>query len=164
MTFLWSSLNANNCICKLCKHNVIHIRHNRMWFISGFSSLFTNWLASSVHGYCAGLRVERFASWLGHFVFLCYIVGRPFVKRSARYHRNVVCLSVCLSGLSVTLVYCGQTVGRTKVKLWTQVGLGPSHITLDGDSAPPQSKRHSNPIFGPYLLWPNGWMDQDATW
>jgi len=19
-------------------------------------------------------------------------------------------------------------------------------------------------IFGPYLLWPNGWMDQDATW
>ena len=20
------------------------------------------------------------------------------------------------------------------------------------------------PIFGPYLLWPNGWMDQDATW
>ena len=20
------------------------------------------------------------------------------------------------------------------------------------------------PVFGPYLLWPNGWMDQDATW
>jgi len=20
------------------------------------------------------------------------------------------------------------------------------------------------PIFGPCLLWPNGWMDQDATW
>jgi len=30
--------------------------------------------------------------------------------------------------LSVTLVYCGQTVGWIKVKLGTQVGLGPGHI------------------------------------
>jgi len=36
--------------------------------------------------------------------------------------------------LSVTLVYCGQTVGRIKMKLGTQVG--PSHIVLDGDTAP----------------------------
>jgi len=36
-------------------------------------------------------------------------------------------------------------------------GLGPGHIVLDGDPAPP-------PIFGPCLLWANGWMDQDATW
>jgi len=39
-----------------------------------------------------------------------------------------VCLSVCmyvLSCLSLTLVYnCGQTVGRIKVKLGMQVGLG----------------------------------------
>jgi len=25
-------------------------------------------------------------------------------------------------------------------------------------------KGHSLPIFGPCLLWPNGWMDQGATW
>jgi len=25
-------------------------------------------------------------------------------------------------------------------------------------------KRQSPPIFGPFLLWPNGWMHQDATW
>jgi len=25
-------------------------------------------------------------------------------------------------------------------------------------------KRAQPPIFGPCLLWPNGWMDQDATW
>jgi len=25
-------------------------------------------------------------------------------------------------------------------------------------------KGHSPPLFGPCLLWPNGWMDQDATW
>jgi len=33
----------------------------------------------------------------------------------------------CLSVLSVTLVYCGQTVGRIKMKLGMQVGLGPGH-------------------------------------
>ena len=36
-------------------------------------------------------------------------------------------------------------------------------IVLDGDPAPlPQ--RGTSPNFRPYLLWPNGWMDQDATW
>ena len=49
------------------------------------------------------------------------------------------------------------------MKLGTQVGLGLGHIVLDGDPAPPLPKGHSPPIFGPYLLWPNGWMDQDAT-
>jgi len=43
-----------------------------------------------------------------------------------------------------------------------QVGLGPGHIVLDGDPAPlPQ--RVEPPIFGSYLLLPNGWMDEDAT-
>ena len=49
-------------------------------------------------------------------------------------------LSVCLSCpvcLSLTLVHCGQTVGRIKMKLGMQVGLGPGHIVLDGDPAPP---------------------------
>jgi len=78
------------------------------------------------------------------------------------------CLSVCLSVLSVlsvTFVHCGQTVGRIKMKLGMRVGLGPNHIVLDGDPAPPPPKRHSPPpIFGPYLLRPNGCMDQDVTW
>jgi len=75
-------------------------------------------------------------------------------------------LSDCLSILSVTLVYCGQTVGWIKMKLGTEVGLGPGHIVLDGDPAPPQPKGHSPepPIFGPCLLRPNGSMDQDAIW
>jgi len=77
------------------------------------------------------------------------------------------------------------------MKLGMQVGLG--HTVLDGDPAPPemwynpQFSAHvrcgqmplgmdvglgpgafvrwglSPPIFGPCLLWPNGWMDQDAT-
>jgi len=33
-------------------------------------------------------------------------------------------------------VYCGQTTGWIKVSLGTEVGLGPSHIVLDGKPAP----------------------------
>ena len=72
-------------------------------------------------------------------------------------------LSVCLTCLSVTLVYCGQTVRRIKMKLDVRVGLGPGHIVLDGDPAP-TPKGHSPAIFGPYPLSQNGWMDQEATW
>jgi len=44
------------------------------------------------------------------------------------------------------------------------VGLGPDHIVLDGNSAPPMLKgAQPPPIVGPCVLWPNGWMDQDAT-
>jgi len=77
---------------------------------------------------------------------------------------SVRCLS-CLSCLSVTLVYCGHTVGRIKMKLGAQVGLGPGHIVLGGDPALPPLKGH-NPhpqkFFGPYLLRPNGCMDQNV--
>ena len=55
--------------------------------------------------------------------------GRPFVKRFALCYRTVV--------LSVMLVYCFQTAGQIKMKLGLQVGLGPGHIVLDGDPAPP---------------------------
>jgi len=41
-----------------------------------------------------------------------------------------------LSCLSVTFVHCGQTVGRIKMKLSMQVGLGPGHIVLGWHPAP----------------------------
>jgi len=147
------------------------------------------------------------------------IFGRPFVKRFALRCRTVV-LTVCLSCpvlscpvcLSVTLVYCGQMLGRIKMTLATLVGLGPGHsirwgpsfpsrkgaqpptlqfsahvscgqtagwikmplgmevglgpgdFMLDADHLPLSKKGTAPPIFGPYLLWPNGWMDQDGTW
>ena len=61
-------------------------------------------------------------------------------------------------------VYCGQTAGWIKMVLGTEVGLSPCDFVLAGDPAR-SSKRglSSLPIFGPRLLWPNGWMDQDAT-
>jgi len=62
-------------------------------------------------------------------------------------------------------VYCGQTAGWFKMPLSVDVGLSPGHTVLYGDPAPPPPKGHSpHPIFGPHLLWPDGWMDQDATW
>ena len=89
-------------------------------------------------------------------------------------------MSVCLSVhpiLSVTLVYCGQTVRRIKMKLSIQHaahaykilsynhdagigrGLGPGRIVLDGYPAPLPNGHNLHLIFGPYLLWPNGCMD-----
>jgi len=55
------------------------------------------------------------------------------------------CLSV-LFCLSVTLVYCGQTVGWIKIKLGMQVGLCRGHIVLDGDPAPPKRDTAHPPI------------------
>jgi len=48
--------------------------------------------------------------------------------------------------------------------LGTEVGLGSDHIVLDGDPASSLQERGKAPTFGPCLLWPNGKMDQDATW
>jgi len=40
-------------------------------------------------------------------------------------------------------VYCGQTAGWIKMALGMDVSLGPDHIVLDGDPAPPPLKGHS---------------------
>jgi len=58
-------------------------------------------------------------------------------------------------------VRCGQTAGCIMIPIGTEVGLSTGDTVLDGDSAPP--KRGTAPVFGPCLLWLNGWMDQDAT-
>jgi len=58
-------------------------------------------------------------------------------------------------------VYCGKTVGWIKMPFGMELGLGPGYIMLGGDPAP---LPNSPPILNPCLFWPNGWMDQDATW
>ena len=47
--------------------------------------------------------------------------------------------------------------------LGMEVGLNQGDFVLDGDQAP-YPKGVEPQIFGPCLLWPNGCMDQDATW
>jgi len=85
---------------------------------------------------------------IGSFVF-----GRPFVKRFALCYRTVVC-PVCLWRW-----YCGRTVWWMWMPLGREVDLGPGHIVLYGDPAPPPTERGTAvllPIFCPCLLWPIG--------
>ena len=60
-------------------------------------------------------------------------------------------------------VYRGQTAGSIKMSLGIEVGLSPGDFVLDGNPPPPK-KGSEPPIFGPCLLWPNGFVDEDATW
>jgi len=48
--------------------------------------------------------------------------------------------------------------------LGMNVGLSEGDFVLDEDPAPLPTRGGASPIFGPFLLWPNGWMHQDATW
>jgi len=62
-------------------------------------------------------------------------------------------------------IYCRQTAGWIKMALGTEVGLSQATFVLDGDPAPfPKRGRTPSPISGPFLMRPNGWMHQDATW
>jgi len=46
-----------------------------------------------------------------------------------------------------------------------EVGLSPGDLVFDGHPATPRKNgTPSPPNFGPCVLWPNGWMDEDATW
>jgi len=54
----------------------------------------------------------------------------------------------------------GQMAGCTKMPLGMEV----DNFVLDRDPAPPQKRDIASQIFGSCLLWPNGSVDQDATW
>jgi len=58
------------------------------------------------------------------------------------------CLS-CLSVLSVTVMYCDQTVGWIKIPLDTEVDLGPGHIVLNGDPDLHPERGTTAPSFRP---------------
>jgi len=64
---------------------------------------------------------------------------------------------------SLAHVYCGQTAGWIKMAFGMEVGLGPGH-TVTWETSSPIRGIAVLPIFGPCLLWPNGCMDQNATW
>ena len=61
-------------------------------------------------------------------------------------------------------VCCGQTAEWIKMPLGAEVGLSIGDIVLDRNQLPSPKGTRPQPIFGPCMLWPNGWMDEDATW
>jgi len=59
---------------------------------------------------------------------------------------------------------CAKRQTALKMPLGREVGLSPTDIVLDGDPCPLPKREQSPSIFGPCVFWPDGWMDQDATW
>jgi len=78
-------------------------------------------------------------------------------------------LSLSLKGHSLPQflanVRCGQTAGLTKMPLDMEVGLGAGGFVFDVDPAPPENRAQAPTQFlaDVYILWLNGWMDQDDT-
>ena len=89
---------------------------------------------------CARLPVMYTRCYAGFWATVCQTV-RPML--SVRCLSSLSVLSVCLS---VTIVHCGQTVGRIKMKLGMQLGIGPGHIVLDEDPAPPSPRGTALPL------------------
>ena len=60
----------------------------------------------------------------------------------------------CLSVLSVTFVYYGQTVEWSRMPLGIEVGLGPGDMVLDGDQLPTRKGAQQPPSFRPLYCVP----------
>jgi len=62
-------------------------------------------------------------------------------------------------------VYCGKRC-MDQDGTWHGGRPQPMRLCARWGPSPPPPKRGkaTSPIFGPFLLWPNGWMHQDATW
>jgi len=75
-----------------------------------------------------------------------------------------ICLSVCLSVLpllsvlSVTLVYCGQTIGWIKMKFGMHIDLDPGHTVFDGIQLPLPKGAEPRPNFWPISVVVK-WLD-----
>ena len=63
-------------------------------------------------------------------------------------------------------ICCGQMAAWIKMSLSMELGLGrPRRLCVRWGPRSPLPKGGLAPqIFGPCILWPNGWMDQDGTW
>ena len=63
------------------------------------------------------------------------------------------CLSVC-PVCNVGVLWRNGWMDQDKIGM--EVGLGPGHIVLGGDPAPPRKGAQQPPVFDSCLLWPNG--------
>ena len=88
------------------------------------------------------------------------VFGRPFVKRFALCYQTVVCpvCHVC----DVAVLWPNSWMDQDKTWLASRPRPWP-HCVRWGPSTP-SPKGTQPPIFGPYPLRQNGWMDQDGIW
>jgi len=88
---------------------------------------------------------------LQNIPLMCVLLsGRTVTSNGSPYATGPLS---CLSVLSVTLVYCGQTVEWIKMPLGTHVCLGPGGVVLDGDPAPPwKGAQQPPPAFRPMSI------------
>ena len=106
-----------------------------------------------------------------YFIGIIFLFFWATVCKTVRPMPSDCCLSVCLSCLSVTLVYCGQRVGWMKMKFDMEVGLALASLCQMGTQlALPKGE---TPNFWPmsvvakgldrsrYVSWHRG---QNATW
>jgi len=82
-----------------------------------------------------------------------FVFGGDIVPCQKKAHPPNLIFGPCL---------LGKTAGSIDMPLSTEVKLGPGDVVFDGFAAVP-IKGAQPPVFGSCLLWPNGWMDEDAT-
>jgi len=97
--------------------------------------------------------MDQDATWCG---------GRPRSKRHCvRWGPSSRCPKKWAEPPNFRPMSCGQTTGWIKMPLGMELSLGPCHIVLDGDPAPPPQKRRHTPTFGPCLIV---YCGQTAGW
>jgi len=72
------------------------------------------------------------------------------------------CSPVAEMGDRLATIDMGQKLGGG-CDLWGELG----YVTLCSmwtQLPPEKGHTHPHPVFGPRLLWPNGWIDEDAAW
>jgi len=169
-----SRLSVEKSICILCVGSPtfweVELRHSAeilhpdwlMWvnrligkLRSTIGSQTTSFTNLSHHRCSSGLNSEPTDFMTGLFLLSLSVFGRQFVKWLALCCRTLSVLSCPV--LSVTLVYCGQTVGWIKVPRGMEVGLGPGHIVLDGTQLP-HKRDPAAPTFRPISVVAK-WLD-----
>ena len=86
------------------------------------------------------------------------VFRRPLrIVRYGNMKRHDISISLLAYDMITSVLW--QTVGQIKMKIRMHVGLGPSHIVLDWDPAPPCKKGAQPPNFRPMSLVAK-WLDR----
>jgi len=136
MTWVWMSYTVHDCeIRDSCLLDITHaFRYIARQSTRGGSKKFYLWCLNK-HTTCFSARLE----------YETKLIAVPLPVCTCANFRPVFIVAKPLK----------MPLGRPR----------PGCIVLDEDpSSFSKGAQQPSPIFGPCLLWPNGWMAQDATW